>query len=118
MVCVAATWAPAALCERSAEEPVSYKFDRRRGRRLPAPCSMPATYSDGEGRFGVTCVEVVDAGPAGMGLRAACFVEPGMTVSLHTPGCRFPAVTAKVVRCIPSDDGFRIGLSTRPERAA
>jgi hypothetical protein len=41
-----------------------------------------------------------------------------MTLALHAPGCRFPAVTATVVRCIPSESGFRIGLSTRPERAA
>ncbi len=79
---------------------------------------MPATYSNGEGRFGVTSVEVVDAGPAGLGLRAACSIEPGMRLALHAPGCRFPAITATVVRCIEGEDGFRIGLSTSPNRAA
>lgn len=79
---------------------------------------MPATFTDGEGRFGVTSVEVVDAGPNGLGLRAACSIEPGMTLALHAPGCRFPAVTATVVRCIEGTDGYRIGLSTSPSRAA
>jgi hypothetical protein len=125
MVCaLAAPRARAALSERSCEEPDSYKFDRRRGRRIPAPApgsppaSMPATFNDGAGRFGVTSVEIVDAGPSGMGVRASCFVEPGMTLNLHNAGGRFPALTATVVRCEAREEGFSIGLAIRPGNRA
>lgn len=121
MVCaLAAPRARAALSERSCDEPDSYKFDRRRGRRIPAPVpgSMPATFNDGAGRFGVTSVDLVDAGPSGMGVRALCFVEPGMTLNLHTAGGRFPAVTARVVRCEAREEGFSIGLAIRPGNRA
>ncbi len=119
MVCVAAQRAPAVLPERHADEPYfSYKFDRRQGPRHPASYSMPASYTDGRGRFGVTSVDVVDASSGGLGLLAACAIEPGMTLSLHAPGCRFPAVTATVVQCVASEDGYRLGLATHPKRAA
>jgi hypothetical protein len=120
MVCVAALRAPAALPERDADEPISYKFDRRRGVRRPAPAWLSATFADGSGRFGVAGVEVIDAGPQGFGLRTNRHFEPGMTLSLYTAGGRFPVIFASVVRCDPDADGhFAIGLSTAtPRRAA
>jgi hypothetical protein len=119
MVCAAALRAPAVLPERDAEEPVSYKFDRRRGLRRAAPGWLPATFTDGAGRFGVAGVDVLDAGPGGLGLRSNRPIEPGMTISLHHPGARFAAITATVIRCTPGDgETYLIGLSTTPRRAA
>lgn len=80
---------------------------------------MPATFSDNAGRFGVTSVEIVDSGPSGMGIRSVCHIEPGMELRLHSPGCRFPAVTGTVIRCDARDGGYSIGLVVgRPNRAA
>ena len=119
MVCaLAAPRARVALDERFVQEPDSYKFDRRRGRRIPAPGSMSATFNDGAGRFGVTSVEIVDAGPSGMGVRSSCFVQPGMTLNLHNAGGRFPALSAMVVRCEVRDEGYAIGLAIRPNNRA
>jgi hypothetical protein len=118
MVCAASLRAPAALCEREAEEPVSYKFDRRRGARRAAPGWVRATFTDGDGRVGVAGLEVVDAGPAGMGVRSRCEIAPGMTVSLHPSRSPFAAVTGRVVRCAARGEGFELGISTFPGRAA
>ena len=117
MVAAATLRASPVLPERVADEVDSYKFDRRRAPRRAAPGWLPATFNDGE-RFGVTSVEVLDAGPAGLGLRSRSRLEPGTTIALHHPGARFPAVTATVVRCTPDDDAFILGLSTLPVRAA
>lgn len=118
MVCAAGLRAPAALSERDAEEPVSYKFDRRRGVRRLAPGWLPATFADGAGRFGIAGVEIVDACPAGLGVRSNCEIAPGMSVSLHPYGCRFPALTGTVVRCAAHAEGYEVAISTLPGRAA
>lgn len=123
MVCAAALRAPAALPERSVEEPVSFKFDRRRGRRLAStpPGSMRAVFADGEGRFGIAQVDLLDACPGGLGIRTTGEIEPGMTVSLHPQGSRFAAFTATVVHRTPCEDGYRLGLAIQrpqPHRAA
>jgi hypothetical protein len=118
MVCAATLRASLVLPEREAEVADSYKFDRRRGPRRFAPGWLSATYGDGDGHFGVASVQLIDAGPAGLGMRTRAHLQPGMSVSLHPPGARFASLTATVVRCTPDEDGYTIGLSTLPVRAA
>ena len=118
MVCVATSHAPAARSPASPREPLSYKFDRRRSSRREVGCWMPATFADGAGNFGITGVQVKDASWSGMGVRAASYVAPGMTLALHQPGCRLASVMGTVVRCTRDEGGFLLGLDVGPSRAA
>src|SRR5690606_12125760 len=97
-------------------EPKPYTFERRRHRRQATRGTARAVYTDGRGRAGLTPIEMVDASPAGVGLRARCRIQPGMLVTIfHGSGQMW--TEGKAVRCTQEGDRYRIGLTLdRPQQ--
>lgn len=104
------------------------RFERRREARetvepkrdgsLP---TLTGTYSDGQDRFGILHMELLDQSRCGLGVRSRTRVEPGMRVTICPAGSSVPWLTAVAVRCEPEpgdDSRHRIGLSLSPRFAA
>lgn len=110
------------------------RFERRREHReLVEPQRdgsrpvLSGTYTDGESRFGILHMEVVDQSRCGLGVRSRTRVEPGMRVTICPMGSSIPWLNAVAVRCedeavAEGDAGggvmHRIGLSLSPRIAA
>lgn len=97
--------------------PRTLRIERRREDREPAAGAVPATYS-GNGRYGITHLELVDRSPAGIGARTRTRIEPGMIVTICPEGSRVPWLLARATRCTPEGEGFRVGLAFDHRRAA
>lgn len=88
------------------------RLERRREPREAASGTLPASYR-GEGRFGITQLELVDESDSGLGARTLTPVEPGMIMTICPQGSTVPWRNARVARCSPDSGGrggFRIGL--------
>lgn len=82
---------------------------------------MSATYTDGDSRFGILHMEVVDQSRSGLGVRSRTAVKPGMRITICPPGSSVPWLSAVAARCaeLPDEDGcYRIGLALSPRFAA
>ncbi|MBL8764059.1 MAG: PilZ domain-containing protein [Phycisphaerae bacterium] len=87
------------------------RFERRRAPRHAESGAFTAMFNDDQGRIGLTSVELVDFSSGGLGLRSASRLEPGMTVTLWSPGTALPWRSGVVVRTTNERDGeVRAGL--------
>lgn len=92
-----------------------FKLERRRLVREEAKGVLCASYSapataDQPARFGITQIKLVDRSPGGLGAIAAVELEPGMSVTICPEGSTIAWLSARVARCEPVADGYRIGL--------
>ncbi|MBL8991649.1 MAG: PilZ domain-containing protein [Phycisphaerae bacterium] len=92
--------------------------ERRRFARRPADASLTATYTDWQGRIGVTHIKVVDSSLTGLGVESPVELTPGMTVSLCDGAAPVATRSGVVVRCRRERDGFRVGLAFHRRAAA
>ncbi|MBX3387539.1 MAG: hypothetical protein KF768_13305 [Phycisphaeraceae bacterium] len=102
--------------ERRREEREAVEADK--DGRLPR---LTATYSNGQDRFGILHMELVDQSRSGLGVRSKTAVEPGMRVTICPAGSTVPWLSAVAVRCEAEGGeggGHRIGLALSPRFAA
>ncbi|MFN7021562.1 MAG: PilZ domain-containing protein [Phycisphaerales bacterium] len=102
---------------RSWPEAGPMRFERRREEREAADGSLAASYS-GEGRVGITRLEVVDRSASGMGVRSRVKIDPGMIVTVCPDGSKIPWLAGRAVRCETEGDGYRVGILFDSRRAA
>lgn len=100
---------------RHVAEQDPFKLERRRLVReeaegvLRASYCVPAT-TDEPARFGITQIKLVDRSAGGLGAIAAVELAPGMSITICPEGSSIAWLSARVARCEPIEDGFRIGL--------
>lgn len=87
-----------------------FKMERRVETREGAVGRLPAAYTDGAGRCGITHLEVLDRSPSGMGVLTRTGIEPGMVVTISPDGRSAPWLKTIAVRCVERDGRFRVGL--------
>ncbi len=85
------------------------RIERRAETRESAFGTLAATYS-GDGRHGITQLELVDRSPSGLGALTQAPIEPGMIVTICPEGSTRPSLSGRVTRCTPAGEGFKIGL--------
>lgn len=92
--------------------------ERRRFPRRSADASLTATYTDWQGRVGVTHIKVVDSSLTGLGIESPVALTPGMTVSLCDGSAPIATRSGVVVRCQRDGDSHRVGLAFQRRAAA
>lgn len=95
----------------------SLRLERRAEARQPAKGLLAASYS-GNGRVGITQIEIVDRSVSGLGVRSRVQIEPGMAIAICPEGASIPWLSGRAVRCVPEKDGWRVGIAFNPRRAA
>ena len=103
---------------RRGAEPGCLRLERRDGEREPREGWAMAAFYDEDGALSLTQVELVDASGAGLGLWCPVEVEPGARFCLYSGATRLPHTTGVVARCVPDEDGFRVGLKCAGRMAA
>ncbi|MCC6321268.1 MAG: hypothetical protein IT438_07520 [Phycisphaerales bacterium] len=93
------------------------RFERRREDREAAEGSLAASYS-GDGRVGITRLELVDRSPSGLGVRTRVRIEPGMIVTICPKGSTIPWMAGCAVRCERDGEAWRVGIAFDTRRAA
>jgi len=86
-----------------------FKFERRRENREVADGSLAATYA-GDGRAGITRLELIDRSAGGMGVRSRVRIEPGMMVTICPEGSTIP--------WLAEGAEYRVGIAFSARRAA
>lgn len=94
-----------------------FRFERRCEDREPAKGALAASYC-GEGRVGITRLEVMDRSASGMGVRSRVRIEPGMIVTICPEGSTIPWLAGRAVRCEAEGDDYRVGIAFSNRRAA
>lgn len=95
---------------RHIKERDPFKIERRRSLREPAEGVLAASYR-GEGRFGITHLQLLDRSDRGLGAHSDVRIDPGMTVTICPEGSTLPWVSATAVRCQPdAEGGYTVGL--------
>jgi hypothetical protein len=102
---------------RAASRTSTLRIERRGEMREAATGALSATYS-GEGRHGITHLELVDRSPSGLGAVTRTHIEPGMIVTICPEGSRIPWLSARVARCTAEGDMYRLGLAFDRRTAA
>lgn len=87
-----------------------FKIERRREPRAKADGRLPASYTNGTNRCGITYLDVLDRSPSGMGVLTRSPIEPGMTVTISPDGKSAPWMRAVAVRCTRAGEMFRVGV--------
>lgn len=93
------------------------RFERRREDRESAEGSLAASYA-GDGRVGITRLELIDRSPSGLGVRTRVRIEPGMIVTICPKGSTIPWMAGCAVRCEPDGEAWRVGIAFDTRRAA
>ena len=88
----------------------SYRLERRRETRAQADGRLPASYTNGADRCGITYLDVLDRSPSGMGVLTRTPIEPGMIVTISPDGKSAPWQRAVAVRCVRVGEMFRVGV--------
>jgi hypothetical protein len=104
--------------QTAVEEQPSLRFERRQADRWSQHGAASAFRLAGE-RFGqIHDLKMLDYSFEGMGAHCAEPIEPGTLVSIgfQAPGCI--AKRGVVTRCLPSGDGYRIGIRFEMRMAA
>lgn len=98
--------------------PDSFKFDRRRSPRTDAQGWAMATFCDERGQARLARVQLIDCSRSGLGILSPVPIAAGSGFTLHPEDPRLTSVRGVVARCIPTDNGHRIGLHTVQSAAA
>ena len=85
------------------------RIERRTQVRESAFGTLAATYS-GEGRHGITHLQLVDRSASGLGAITRTQIDPGMIVTICPEGSTIPWLSGRVTRCTPDGESYRIGL--------
>src|SRR5690606_253313 len=94
------------------------RIERRRGVRTPASGDLVATFRTGDGRVGLTRVELVDSSDGGLGILSDVELETGATVTLRDARTSQPWSDARAVRCLSDGGRYRVGLQLSRRMAA
>lgn len=92
--------------------------DRRASPRARVQGTATAVFTGGVEAGALTPVELIDACPAGLGVRSPVPVAPGSAFSIMPEVGLYPRMVGLVVRCEREGDGYRLGLAGRARRAA
>jgi hypothetical protein len=93
------------------------RIERRAVPREAAFGTVAATFS-GEGRYGITHLELIDRSSSGLGAMSRMPIEPGMVVTICPQGSKIPWLSGRVARCTPEGEQYRLGLVFDRRRAA
>ncbi len=91
--------------------------DRRKVPRREVKGGAMAVFSSGRGAGTLARVELLDASWTGLGVVSPMEVEPGTAVSVIPEHAMSPRQIGIVVRCEKFNDGWRLGLQCRTQRA-
>lgn len=91
--------------------------ERRRIPRREVNGGAMAVFASGRGAGTLTRVELLDASWNGMGLKSPILVEPGTSVSVIPEHAMSPRQVGIVVRCEKIEEGYRLGLMCRVQKA-
>ncbi len=106
---------PSSANPRHIAERDPFKLERRRGQRKTAEgvlrisYRVPGTEASGA-RFGITQLTLLDRSPGGLGATTPVELPTGMAVKICPEGSSVAWLSARVVRCESTGDGFRVGL--------
>ena len=95
-----------------------YSFDRRRSPRWDAYGSATAFILDGESFGRMHTLQLTDAAQDGIGADSNDAISPGTMVSLGFEDPGQIAQQGVVVRCLPTGDGYRVGILFQRRLAA
>src|SRR5437868_6492671 len=95
----------------------SLDFDRRKLPRRQIKGHAMAVFSTGSTNAKLTRVELIDASWTGIGIKTSEPVDLGASVSLTPEDSMWPRQTGIVVRCDKLDDGYRLGLLSKRNKA-
>ena len=91
--------------------------ERRRIPRREVKGGAMAVFASGRGAGTLTRVELLDASWNGMGIKSPVMVEPGTSVSVIPEHAMSPRQVGIVVRCEKIEEGYRLGLMCRVQKA-
>lgn len=91
--------------------------DRRKVPRREVKGGAMAVFSSGRGAGTLARVELLDASWTGLGVVSPMEVEPGTAVSVIPEHAMSPRQIGIVVRCEKFNDGWRLGLQCRTQKA-
>lgn len=91
--------------------------ERRRIPRREIKGGAMAVFASGRGAGTLTRVELIDASWNGMGIKSPILVEPGTSVSVIPEHAMSPRQVGIVVRCEKVEEGYRLGLMCRVQKA-
>jgi hypothetical protein len=96
---------------------LSLNPDRRNLPRRPIHGHAMGVFSFGPTAAKLLRVALVDASWTGIGLTSPEPIEVGSSVALTPEDAMWPRQTGIVVRCDAAEDGYRVGLLSRQQRA-
>lgn len=118
---IAADFTPAArsVTRQVASDNAQLKIqhERRKVPRREVKGGAMAVFSSGRGAGTLARVELLDASWTGLGVVSPMEVEPGTAVSVIPEHAMSPRQVGIVVRCEKFDDGWRLGLQCRTQKA-
>ncbi|MFN5946244.1 MAG: hypothetical protein ACK5ZG_11595 [Phycisphaerae bacterium] len=93
------------------------QHERRKVPRREIKGGAMAVFSSGRGAGTLARVELLDASWTGLGVVSPIEVEPGTAVSVIPEHAMSPRQIGIVVRCEKFNDGWRLGLQCRTQKA-
>ncbi len=93
------------------------QHERRKVPRREIKGGAMAVFSSGRGAGTLARVELLDASWTGLGVVSPMEVEPGTAVSVIPEHAMSPRQIGIVVRCEKFNDGWRLGLQCRTQKA-
>lgn len=102
--------------ERDALAPL--KFERRAGDRAPAGGSMQAVIASGVDMPLLLRLQLIDASATGLGAVVPSPIDIGSRLSIRVDPVHGAWKTGSVVRCVPCEGGYRLGVLYSQRKAA
>jgi hypothetical protein len=103
--------------DASAHAQLKLQHERRKVPRREVKGGAMAVFSSGRGAGTLARVELLDASWTGLGVVSPMEVEPGTSVSVIPEHAMSPRQIGIVVRCEKFEDGWRLGLQCRTQKA-
>lgn len=102
--------------QRDPLEPL--KFERRAGDRAPAGGSMQAVIASGIDMPLLLRLQLIDASATGLGAIVPSPIDVGSRLSIRVDPVHGAWKTGSVVRCVPCEGGYRLGVLYSQRKAA
>lgn len=97
---------------------LKFHNERRRTPRRRVSGAAMAVFATGKAAGTLTRVDLLDASYTGLGVMSPVAVEPGTSVSVIPEHAMSPRQVGIVIRCEQMDEGFRLGVQCRAQKAA
>lgn len=97
---------------------LKFHNERRRAPRRRVSGAAMAVFATGKAAGTLTRVDLLDASYTGLGFMSPVSVEPGTSVSVIPEHAMSPRQVGIVIRCEQTDDGYRLGVQCRAQKAA